>query len=92
MKLQGDDSCMGEKHRPLPAEEKKSLRGSRQVRSAQKGMGMMGGPGKGGKVTVHKQLLQIRMSGKREHAQVIFFDEIFPYQYSFDYRRIENNG
>ena len=48
MKLQGDDSCTGEKHRPLPAEEKESSRGSRQVRSAQKGMAMMGGPGKGG--------------------------------------------
>lgn len=83
MKLQGDDSCTGEKRRPLPAEEEESLRGSQTSQECTERHVYDGRPGKGGKVTVHKQLLRRRMSGKREHAQSFFFDEILLYQYSF---------
>lgn len=93
MKLRGDDSCMGRSTGLCLLMKKKACEEARQVRSAQKGMCMLGGPGKGGKVTVHKQLLRRRMSGKREHAHVIFsLMKYFSISIPFAYRRIENNG
>lgn len=83
MKLRGDDSCMGRSTGLCPLTKKKACEEARQVRSAQKGMCMLGGPGKGGKVTVHKQPFVEECQEKENMHKSFFFDEILLYQYSF---------
>lgn len=82
-KLQGDDSYMEEKHRPLPAEEKGSLRG-RQTSQECTERHVYDGGCQGSQGCGPQTIPSYNDVGKkRTWASHFFFDKILLYQYSF---------